>query len=200
MDYLEKKGHLPVKHLSGGRLSYLCPLPWHAETKPSFVVWTNAEYENFYCFGCQAKHNIIHLVSFLDGITARQAIEKLSGGVEFTREDESRIAQEQLEVVSQIAGIHSQDKTHEAVDQLSDTLVEISSMCNSFLESIDYKETECQRIDKVWELVDSSLRDFDFEKIEKVRSEIGTLLTQQKTALREKETAVMRDIWRENDG
>ena len=52
VSYLERKGHNPVKQLSGGRLSYLCPFVDHKESKPSFMVWTNAEFENFHCFGC----------------------------------------------------------------------------------------------------------------------------------------------------
>ena len=52
VEYLEKKGYQPFKQLTGGKLSYLCPLPGHTETRPSFFVWTNSEFENFYCFGC----------------------------------------------------------------------------------------------------------------------------------------------------
>jgi len=195
VEYLEKKGHFPVKHLTGGRLSYLCPLPWHSETKPSFVVWTNSEYENFYCFGCQATHNIIHLVSFLDSISARKAIEKLSDGVEFTIADDEKLVQADLiPHYLKIAGITG-DGQIDAVLQLSKSMVDISNICNMFLESVDYDEKECERMDKLWAIIDKSLQDFDFEKIEKIQAEIGGLILKHKEALHHKETAELKNIY-----
>lgn len=186
---MEKKGHFPVKQLTGGRLSYLCPLPWHSETKPSFVVWTNSEYENFYCFGCQAKHNIIHLVSYLDSISARAAIEKLSDGIEFSIKDEEKILQAEF-----FAGLEK--KAPDVVGELARSLVEISNICNAFLESVDYDEKECERMDKLWKIVDQSLQDFDFDKIEKIRTEIGGHILKHKEALRHKETSELESIYK----
>lgn len=194
MEYLEKKGHFPVKNLTSGRISYLCPLPWHSETKPSFIVWTNSEYENFYCFGCNAKHNIIHLVSFLDSISARKAIEKLSDGIEFSIKDEEKLLQaDHIQHYLKIAGIPKGD--HDAVAELAKSMVEISNICNTFLESVEYDEKECERMDKLWAMIDSSLQDFDFEKIEKIRADIGGLILKHKEALYQKETAELRDIY-----
>lgn len=194
MEYLEKKGHFPVKHLTGGRLSYLCPLPWHAESKPSFVVWTNSDYENFYCFGCQAKHNIIHLVAFLDSVPARSAIEKLSDGLEFTIADDEKLVQaDHIQHYLKIAGVSPGG--HDAVAELAKSMVEISNICNMFLESVDYDEKECDRMDKLWAIVDQSLQDFDFEKIEGIRADIGGLILKHKEALRQKESAELTDIY-----
>lgn len=189
MEYLEKKGHYPVKHLTGGRISYLCPLPWHSETKPSFVVWTNSDYENFYCFGCQAKHNIIHLVSFLDSISARKAIEKLSDGVEFSIADEEKLVHADF-----FSGVHKKEE-HDAVADLAKSMVEISNICNAFLESVDYDDQECERMDKLWEMIDNSLRDFDFEKIEQIRADIGSLILKHKESLHQKESAELKNIY-----
>ncbi len=194
MEYLEKKGHFPVKSLTGGRLSYLCPLPWHAESKPSFVVWTNSEYENFYCFGCQAKHNIIHLVAFLDNIAARRAIEKLSDGMEFTIADDEKLVQaDHIQHYLKIAGVSKGD--HDAVAELAKSMVEISNICNMFLESVDYADKECDRMDKLWAIVDRSLQDFDFEKIERIRADIGGLILKHKEALHQKEIAELTDVY-----
>lgn len=193
MEYLEKKGHFPVKNLTGGRLSYLCPLPWHAESKPSFVVWTNSDYENFYCFGCLAKHNIIHLVAFLDGVPARTAIEKLSDGIEFTIADDEKLVQaDHIQHYLKIAGV-SQD--HDAVAELAKSMVEISNICNMFLESVDYDDKECDRMDKLWAIIDQSLQDFDFEKIEGIRADIGGLILKHKESLQRKDAAELTDIY-----
>ncbi len=189
MEYLEKKGHFPVKHLTAGRLSYLCPLPWHSETKPSFVVWTNSEYENFYCFGCNATHNIIHLVAFLDNISARNAIEKLSDGIEFSIKDEEKLIQEEF-----LVGLLKKTD-HDAVADLAKSMIEISNICNAFLDSVDYDEKECERMDKLWAIIDGSLQDFDFEKIEEVRHEIGGLILKHKEALQQKKSSELKNIY-----
>lgn len=176
VEFLEKKGHFPVKQLTGGRISYFCPLPWHSESKPSFVVWTNSDYENFYCFGCLAKHNIIHLVSFLDGISTRQSIELLAEGLEFSLKDEENFVIEEI--------LQKADPDHQ--QEFSKVLLEISGICNSYLQSVDYDINECERIDKLWTIVDNSLRDYDFEKIETIRAEIGGLILRQKDAMSRK--------------
>jgi len=186
---LEKKGHFPVKHLTGGRISYSCPLPWHSESKPSFVVWTNSDYENFYCFGCLAKHNIIHLVSFLDNISARKAIEKLSDGLEFSIKDDEKLIQSDF-----FAGIQTEEN-NDGIVELSKSMVEISNICNTFLEQMDYDSVECERMDKLWGIIDNSLQEFDFEKIEKIRAEIGGLILRHKEALHHKDIAELKNIY-----
>lgn len=170
VEYLELQGHYPAQRMSGGRLSYLCPLPWHTESKPSFVVWTEAEYENFYCFGCSGKHNILHLISFMENISIRQVIEKLSDGMEFSVEDS-------INLVIKEAGAnwHSLNLQNE----ISNTLIDISTICSAFLESVQYNEAECDRIDKLWTVVDRALQDYDFETIETVYEEIGPLVSRR---------------------
>ena len=188
MSYLEQKGHVPVKALTSGRLSYLCPMPWHAETKPSFVVWTNSEFENFYCFGCLAKYNIIHLMSMLDGISARQAIFVLSDGMEFTVDDEKILAERDLEKYNWINDPQQQEV-------FSRALLEISDICNAFLRSVDHSPVEVKIIDKLWQVVDDSLKDYEFESIEKIRRDLGALITSRKDLLRSKEIAEIQKTY-----
>ena len=63
-DYLDNKGIKPFGQPSSGRIKYCCPL--HGEKIPSFTVYLNDSYENFYCFGCKKGSNIIN---FLDSST-----------------------------------------------------------------------------------------------------------------------------------
>jgi len=178
---LEKQGHSPVKYLTGGRLSYFCPMPWHSETKPSFIVWTNQEYENFYCFGCNFKHNIIHLVSHLESIPVRKAIERLADGMEFSIADENKL--EEASVLNEVNVIGT-EKSKAPTADVALALIEMSDMCNLFLKGADYELKEQGRIDKVWSIVDDCLRDYEFDKIEKMRREIGPMLRQQREVLR----------------
>ena len=173
---METRGHLPVKSLSAGRLSYLCPLPWHSETKPSFVVYTNGDYENFYCFGCSSSHNIIHLVSYIESVPVKKVIEKLSDGFDFSLLDDDKV--EQKFDVSLINVALAPSKS--PVEDLAKILIEISDINYNFLKSVQQDEEERERIDKIWGIIDKGLYDYDFEKIEKIRKEIGPLLQKQR--------------------
>jgi DNA primase len=60
---------------AGRRWSGLCP--FHAEKSPSFSV--NAEEGLFYCFGCQAKGDVISFVREIEHLDFVGAVEKLAG-------------------------------------------------------------------------------------------------------------------------
>jgi len=98
-------------------------------------------------------------------------------GVEFSIVDEERLA-----VDERFKG-HTPDRKAE----LSEVLLEISGICNTFLKSVKHEPSECERIDKLWKIVDNSLRDYDFEKIETIRRDIGALILQHKEALQRKD-------------
>jgi intein/homing endonuclease len=115
---------------------------------------------------CNAKHNIIHLVSFLEGISVREALEKLSGGIDCSIDEESRLVVEEL----------LQRSAPDQPEEFSKILVYISGICDSYLQSVEYDLKECDRIDKIWTIIDNSLHDYDFEKIEKIHAEIGSLI------------------------
>ena len=156
VDYLERKGHHPVKHSSNGRLFYLCPFPDHKETKPSFVVWTNAEFENFRCFGCLRCYHIVHLVAALEGISYREAIKVLSAGMEVSLAEDVEL---ELELIDKMYA-----KSPER--QLSENMLSISSLCRSYLLGVKNDPTECQAFDKFFSVLDTAVRDVDFEVIE----------------------------------
>lgn len=160
------KGHNPVNKLSGGRLSYLCPLPWHQETKPSFTVWVNAEYENYYCFGCQSHNNIINLVSGLEGVSNTGAIKILAQDANISVDDEHQLAQEKF----------MDYKVADPVNDLAENLLSISRICNLFLESVDYDKQECEIIKKVWSFLDKSLLEHDIEAIESLYYNIENVI------------------------
>ena len=166
VDYLANRGYEPIRQLGGGRLAYLCPMPWHEETKPSFIVWTEAEYENFYCFGCQSKHNILHLIAFLESISVREVIERLSKGIQVTVEDGCKMISNDLREVKEI---------RHAVD-MSRQLLNISSISNTFLRSVDYDEKECELMESLWQVIDDSLRDFEFGNIDRLNQEVESLI------------------------
>ena len=158
MTYLAQKGIHPVKRLSGGKLSYICPLPDHKETKPSFIVFTQADFENFKCFGCGATYHIIHLVSKMEGISYREAVNRLSEGVEVTAKDEIIFSAKEIEK-------HALNKSSWPIEQQMEM---INFYCRLYLDGVGQDEGECSIIDKLWGKIDGSLIEFDLSKIEEI--------------------------------
>lgn len=190
VSYLESHGHTPVREFSG-RSMYLCPLPGHNESKPSFVVWTNSEYENFFCFGCTKHSNIIHLVSYMESISFRDAVKLLSDGMEITSEDEI------LSALNSFEKKYQENKQPFApVQDLSFTLFSISSLCRSYLQSVDFNEAETVIIDKLWENVDSDLLNYKFEDIDETLQSLPRILQGRKTQFDQKQTqeTMMRSL------
>lgn len=156
VDYLKHRGHHPVRHTSGGKLFYNCPLPGHQESKPSFVVWTEASFENFYCFGCQRSYSIIHLISLIEGISYRAVLKRLADGV-----DVSPIADMEYSLDRM-----SEDFIRPSPFDTPELLLEISSMCRLYLESVEFNPDEQCIIQMMWKQIDADLLEFRFADIE----------------------------------
>lgn len=177
VDYLEKRGIQPIKRLSGGKLSYLCPMPNHSEAKPSFIVFTNSEYENFYCFGCHAGTTIINLVAGLDGISVRSAIEKLSDGAEISADMDAELAISRSIKRNQI--ISGDDICIPQLEELS-TMGFITYLCKNYLDSVEDDPEEVAIIDRFWEKVDSWIYNYEFEELKNVHEILPTILTKRR--------------------
>jgi DNA primase len=95
VDYLASKGHHPVGGEVNGRLRYRCPL--HLEKTPSFNVYTGGEYENFFCFGCKKRYNIIHLYRDMENVSIKDAIKSLGGDLNIDVESEINYAVQQIQ-------------------------------------------------------------------------------------------------------
>lgn len=175
VDYLDRLGHQPVRRISNGRLMYLCPLPGHNESKPSFVVWTNAEYENFYCFGCSRSRHIVHLVSFMEEISFKAAFLKLADGIHVTVADEILHSLDAFE-----KNYEANKQPFSPLSDLSYLLGSLSSLCRSYLKSVDFDPTETSIIDKLWESVDSDILEYRFDSIENTLNSLPSVLQKRK--------------------
>lgn len=78
-DYLSSKGIFP-KREHGNRKMYICPVH-QGDTSPSLTVYTDSEYENYYCFACHSGTTIINLVSDMEQIDTRQSFKMLINGL-----------------------------------------------------------------------------------------------------------------------
>src|SRR6266513_794047 len=73
-DFVQGAGeHIALKKV-GQRWTGLCP--FHAEKTPSFSV--NASEKLFYCFGCQAKGDVITFVREIEHLEFAEAVERLA--------------------------------------------------------------------------------------------------------------------------
>jgi len=166
--YLEEKGYQPVKILTGGRMAYLCPFPDHKETKPSFYVWTNSEFENFHCFGCQRHHSIIDLVAGLENISFRQALDRLAADFEITIEESVGLDLKRIRNIA-VSGRFTKE--------ISDVLLSVGSLCRSYMESVGGDASEQCIIDSLYRQIDLDIANFEFDKIEETLQHLPVVLS-----------------------
>lgn len=171
-EYLESKGHRPFKIGQNGRLSYLCPFSDHKETKPSFVVFTNSEYENFMCFGCQRNYHIIHLVSELEGISFKEAVKQLGIGMNFTLEDD---IDAQLKMIDR----EYQRRRPYEVD-FGVAVYSIASLCRVYLQSVQNDPAEKSIIDKLYSQVDDDIFNCRLDSVEDIALNLPQILAKRK--------------------
>lgn len=170
VSYLESKGHSPVKTLTDGKLSYLCPLPGHNESRPSFMVYTNSSYQNFYCFGCQRGTNIIHMISFMENMTFSDALKKLAGELEVSFIDEGVLTDE---IIGQE---FCNNQIHPICADISEIILSISSMCRAYLNGVNHDAEEIALLDKFWFVIDKDLSEYEHDKIRNTLSNLPTIL------------------------
>jgi hypothetical protein len=187
VEYLAKRGIEPLKTLSGGRYLYYCPIPDHAESKPSFYVWTQAEYENYYCFGCRSNHNIIHLAAALDGIPFRDALNKLSEGLKFTHEDDVEL--------DKLRG-NKEWEVDRVIFPFADMLISISHRCYTYLRGVEFDPVEVTIIDQLYARIDGYLASGEVHEIEEVYHTLNKVLKirkqKHKEACRERRKDMLR--------
>lgn len=173
MDYLEKKGIHPAKSISGGRYTFYCPLPDHNDKKsPSFIVWTNSEYENFHCFGCQRGYSIIHLLAFMEGLTIGESIRRLSEGLDVSIEENISYT---LEGVNKML-LSNEGSPYVAQFDLPQKMMSISSLCRMYLKSVEFDSNECGIMDQFWAAVDDEIHRFDFTGVDETLSNLPEIL------------------------
>lgn len=184
IDYLEKRGHYPVKTLSGGKSLYLCPFPDHSETKPSFVVYTQSEYENFHCYGCQRHHNIIHLVSELEGIPFKEALSRLSDGMDVNYLEGVDLEMERID----------KEYKHSPISlQMSEEMISISNMARLYLQSVENDPNETLIIDQLLDTVDKDVVNANFDGLSETSKLLPLILHKRREKYEHDKIEKMRE-------
>lgn len=77
-----------LKHKSGSESTGLCP--FHGEKTPSF--WVNDAKGVYYCFGCGAKGDVFNFISQTQGLSYREAVQKIADELGITLEEADKKA------------------------------------------------------------------------------------------------------------
>ena len=148
--YLAEKGYHP-EHEYGDKCAYLCPLPGHTDTSPSFFVFTNGAYDNFYCWGCSAWGDVIEMHRRLNGLATRlDALKALGGKIEVDFEDEIEYSAHQLKSL--------EEQTREEVSQIPGKIsIYMSCVMFSHFEGSDKDLEEIKFLEKLYKKIDQCI-------------------------------------------
>lgn len=185
-DYLRSKGLVPASERSG-KIFYNCPLH-EGDNTPSFVVYTNSgEYENFYCFGCKARFNIIHLYRDLEKVTLGQAIKALSNGMKLDDEAELLHAQHEIQNDTSIEAQYTPD----------DLALMIARQLYDFQKIVEHDPECVASCEKILQAVDKSVTECDLHGLHRLHEILPDILPQQVMLYQQKKE---QDIMRQAKG
>lgn len=153
-DFLEVKGVLSARSLND-KLVYHCPIH-SGDNDPSFVVYTNDIYENFYCYGCHAGGNIINLISEIDKKSIKQVIRELAKHLNIKEEDILDAEIEKLE------------KEIESRNNIEELSLKLSRCCYNYFETVDFNKAEMIFFEKVFEKIDKIIHSNDIDSLQKI--------------------------------
>jgi len=174
IEYLESEGVSPSAKQSERRIKYLCPLPGHKESKPSFCVDPTADPQLFYCFGCQRGGTIIDLVVHMEGLTVRDAIRKLGKDLDIDPEELERKYSKQIKAA---AAFRPPDT------DLDQQLMSMSRICRHYLRSVGDTAEERRIIDSFWSKVDERIMEFEFDAVAEMAENLQSILAARQDKL-----------------
>jgi DNA primase catalytic core len=99
-----------TKSSHNGSYTGLCP--WHDDHNPSLSV--DETKGLFHCFGCDAKGDIIELVRKMEGVSFREALKKLEGGM-----DRKRIQRVKEKPVAKVKPASEKPNVEELIDDVA---------------------------------------------------------------------------------
>ena len=156
-DLLESREILPARKYED-KLIYHCPLH-KGDNEPSFTVYINEDYQNYYCYGCKSGGNIINLVSALDDITLRKSISQLVEGIKIDEGDAIRSVIEEI-------GSGKMNDNDTSIEQI---VLKINNICYMHFSSLNFDESEINFFDDFFKKIDNLCLERDREGLLKVR-------------------------------
>jgi hypothetical protein len=162
-EYLAQKGIFPSRE-HGNRKMYVCPVH-EGDTSPSMTVYTDTEYENYYCFGCHSGTTIINLVADMEKIDKRQAFKSLIQGLDIP-------GGAALEDISDSYDSFVKEGAYGdlvSMADVEDLSLRISVECYNFLNwQVNFDVEEVDFFEKVLQKVDALTRAKDKQGLEDI--------------------------------
>lgn len=188
-DYLAEKGVSPAR-VNSDKMVYLCPLPGHSTDKaPSFCIYDKGDHEDFWCYGCKRGGGVIQFISEYEGISFKDAISRLSDGLDI---DLSDIMDRVIEEVKKANQGNFDD--HQTVLQ---TVMYVSSLCHDYFLRTNKSWDEVLIFEKMFALCDSFMKSRDKKKIEELSRLLPSIMGKRyKEFARKKEKDEIREIVR----
>jgi hypothetical protein len=169
--YLMDNGIIPSREF-GDKMVYSCPL--HAGDKdPSFTVYLNSEYENYFCYGCKSGGNIINLISNFEKISVKKVVRNLIVGMDIDVVDVVDSIVGSLEKGIEMVG---RGRTAYADNMVEEIVLKINRNCYRFLQNVNFDKEEVSFFDDIFYKVDEVFHSRDIEALEKMclfLSEVG---------------------------
>ena len=148
-EYLAGKNIHPVGNEVNGKLKYICPL--HGDSAPSFIVFLNGEYENFFCFGCKRSSSVIHLYRDLENVSTRDAIKALSNGLGLDLDAQINYVIKEVE----------EDKSVCPESSIGELALEIGRALHDFLIIVENNTEDVESAENTFRLVDRCIETQD---------------------------------------
>lgn len=186
-DYLAQKGHHPVGNIMNGKLKYLCPL--HKTDKaPSFIVYLNGEFENFFCYGCKSGGKIVHLYRELENISTKEAITALANGLE-------------LDVNAEIAHAIREINEERALMTeytIVDAALSLNKMLYDFLKLVHYESSCVDSAEKMCQMIDKLIDAGDVPALKKLEDPLSDAIIHKIRWYHDLEEQRIRDLAKKN--
>jgi DNA primase len=151
-DFLNDRNINLVKE-TGGKQFYCCPLH-EGDNDPSFVVYVDTEYQNYYCYGCHSGGNIVNLLKDFDGIDIGYAIRKLAKGLQI--DEISDLDSEIKTIVNSSVMVQNEDA--------EELFLKINRTYYSYLEEVNFDEQEILFFEQFFAKLDEVARYKDKSK------------------------------------
>lgn len=152
-DYLSSKGFHPKGQDVNGKLKYYCP--FHEENTPSFFVYMNGEFQNYYCYSCKKRYHIIHLYRDLESVSIGDAILALSGDLDLNIDSEISHAIAEIE----------NDRTLRSEFTPPEIALIVGRQLYEFLQRVEKNSESITQVEKIEVMIDKALEDNDIETL-----------------------------------
>lgn len=141
---------------------YVCPL--HKDSKPSLVVYSDGEYDNFYCFGCKKSGDVIAMHAFLQGKSWGAAFKEFGGTVNVDNLQELNFLVDKLKRDS--TKEISEDR--KAKNFMSELSFLVSLMGARHIENTNYDKGEIEFLEKIYKVVDKVIKANNISELIKI--------------------------------